>query len=40
MSFEQIDSAINKGKKSTGIPIESHEQLKDIAKNWREYVGI
>lgn len=40
MSFEQIESALNEGKKPKGLTIESHEQLADINKNWRLYYGI
>jgi hypothetical protein len=40
MSFEQINSAITRGEKSQGIPIESISDMDDINRNWRTYVGI
>jgi len=40
MSFEQIDSAIRKGKKPEGIPINSIDEAREINLNWRKYVGI
>jgi hypothetical protein len=40
MSFEQIDSALRRGKPTKGIPIHSAEEARDIAVNWRKYLGI
>lgn len=40
MSFEQIDSAWRAGKPAKGIPITSDAQVREIARNWRQYYGI
>ena len=40
MSFEQIESACRRGKKSKGIPVHSDEEVREIARNWRKYYGI
>lgn len=40
MSFEQINSAVTRGKPPTGIPVNSVEEAREITENWRKYVGI
>ncbi len=40
MSWDQIVSARTGGKKQLGIPISKDEDVAEVAKNWRKYVGI
>jgi hypothetical protein len=40
MSLEQISSAMNRGKKPAGIPVGSEEDILEVNRNWRKYVGI
>jgi hypothetical protein len=40
MSFEQIESAWRGGKPDTGFPVRSLDDVQNIRRNWRKYVGI
>ncbi len=40
MSFEQISSALDDGKKPKGIIVKSADDVKEINKHWRKMVGI
>jgi hypothetical protein len=40
MSFEQIRSAITRGEPDRGIPVSSVEEAREVAANWRTYLGV
>ncbi len=40
MSLEQIESACAGGKQSRGMPVNSVEDVKRLARNWRRVMGI
>ena len=40
MSFEQISSALDDGKRPKGIAVKSADDVKEINKYWRKMVGI
>jgi len=40
MTFDQIESAWTGGKRRKGIPVRSNEEMQEISRNWRRYLGI
>lgn len=37
MPLDTITSIAMEGKRPSGIPIEDDEQVKELARNWRDY---
>jgi hypothetical protein len=40
MSFEQIDLAIAGGKRTRDIPVSSAGEVREIARDWRQWYGV
>ena len=40
MTFDQIASAWTGGKREKGIPVRSPEEIQEVTRNWRKYLGV
>jgi hypothetical protein len=40
MTFDQIESALRKGKTRKGVPVQSDDDVRALQRQWRQFLPM